>query len=86
MRHARSIKHYYTCRFLHEMLFEAITISNKTDIMMTSLTQLEIGFGESSTDGVSQIEDVYEPMESTFAYIEPIDMRTLSRKTIGKPT
>ena len=58
------------------MLFEAITISNKPGIM-TSLTQLGNGLRESSTDGVSQMEEVYETIESIYTYIDPKDVGAL---------
>ena len=55
------------------MLYEAITISNKPG-MMTSLTQLGNGFRESSTERVSQMEEVYETIESIYTYIDPKDV------------
>ena len=58
------------------MLFEAITISSKPG-MLTSLTQLGNGFRESSTEGVSQIEEIYETIESIYTYIDPNDVGAL---------
>ena len=58
------------------MLFEAITIPIKPG-MMTSLTQSGNKFRESSTEGVSQIEEIYETIESIYTYIDPNDVGTL---------
>ena len=58
------------------MLFEAIMISSKPG-MMKSLTQLGNRFRESSTEGVSQIEEIYETIESIYTYIDPKDVGAL---------
>ena len=63
------------------MLFEAITISNLPVIDMSTLQRN--GFRESSTDGVSQMEEVYENIDSIYTYIYPNDVEDICHRTRG---
>ena len=62
------------------MLYEAITISSNPG-MMTSLTQLRNGFRESSTESVSQIEEVYDNIDSIYTYIDFNDVSDIGEET-----
>ena len=64
------------------MLFEAITISNKPGIM-TLLTQFGNGFGESTTEGVSQIEDFYQNIDAIYTYVDPNDVEDICDRNRG---
>ena len=65
------------------MLFEAIMISNLPVIEMSSLQQLRNGVRESSIDGVSQIEELYQNIDSIYTYIYPNDVEDICHGTRG---